>query len=65
METRLYNISKLKKATKFAKRILKGSYKVLSETILFVALRRLMVFLWAVEFLATLNLQIDITLVIF
>ena len=64
METKMYNIFKTKKATKLAKLILKRSYNILLETVLFVALRRLVLFLLAVEFLATFSLQIDITLVI-
>ena len=45
METRLYNIFKTKKATKLAKSILKISFKVLLEKILFVTLRRPVLFL--------------------
>ena len=65
METRLYNIFKSKNATKLARPILKSSYKVLLETILSVTLRQPVHFLRTVEFLATFNLQINITLVIF
>ena len=63
METKLYNILEIKNAAKLARPILKSSYKVLLETILSVTLRQPVHFLRAVEFLATLNLQIDITLV--
>ena len=65
METRLYNIFKSKNATKLARPILKSSYKVLLEAILSVTLRQPVHFLQTVEFLATFNLQINITLVIF
>ena len=53
METRLYNIFKSKNTTRLAKPILKSSYKVLLETILFVTLRRPVHFVWVIEFLAT------------
>ena len=53
----LYNIFKCKNATKLANPILKNSYKVLLEAILFVTLRRPMHFLWVVEFLATFKLR--------
>ena len=65
METRLYNIFKSINASKLAKPILKSSNKVPLETILFMVLRRPVHFFWAVEFLATFKLQIDVTLVIF
>ena len=65
METRLYNIFKRQNATKLARPILKSSHKVLLETILSVTLRQPVHLLRTVEFLATLNLQINITLVIF
>ena len=65
METRLYNICKSKNATKLARPILLSSYKVLLEKILSVTLRQPVHFLRAVEFLATFNLQINITLVMF
>ena len=47
------------------KLILESSYKVLSETILFMTFEQPVHFLRAVEFLAIFNLQIDMTLVIF
>ena len=65
METRLYNNFKTKEVTNLTKPILKRSYKVLLETIFFVTLRQPVLFLWIVEFFATFNLLIDITLVIF
>ena len=65
METRLYNIFKSKNATKLARPILESSYKVLLETILSVTIRQPVHFLQRVGFLATFNLQINITLVIF
>ena len=40
METRLYNNFKIKNITMLSKPILKSPYKALSETILFVTLRR-------------------------
>ena len=65
MDTRLYNIFKSENATKLARPILKSSYKVLLETILFMTCDPACAFLRTVEFLATFNLQINITLVIF
>ena len=65
METKLYNIFKNKNTTNLTEPILKSSYKVLLEAVLYVTLRRPVYFLWAVEFLGAFNLQIDITLVIF
>ena len=65
METRLYHIFKSKKATNWTKSILESSYKFLLGTILFVTLKRPVYFLWAIEFLATFNLKIDITMALF
>ena len=65
METRLYRIFKSKKATNWTKSILESSYKFLLGTILFVTLKRPVHFLWAIEFLATFNLKIDITMALF
>ena len=64
MKTRLDNVFKSRNASKLAKPILKSSYKALSETILFAALRQHMRFLWAVRLLAIFKLQIDINLAI-
>ena len=64
METRLHNIFKIEYVSNLTKFILESSYKFLLGTILLVTLKQPPYFLWAVKFLATFKLQIDITMVI-
>ena len=62
METRLLNTFISKNVTKLAKTILKSPYKFLLDTILLATLIRPVHFIWAVKFLATFNLEINILL---
>ena len=50
---------------RLTKLILESSYKILLEVILFVTVEQPVHFLWVVEFLATFNLQTDMTLATF
>ena len=64
MKTRLCNIFKSENAAKLTKPNIESSHRVLLDKILFVTIKRPVHFLWAVEFLTTFNLQIDINLAI-
>ena len=65
MEPSLSNIFKTTNVTNLTKVILENSYRVLQVTCKWKALKQPIYFLKAAEFCPTLDIQIDITLVIF
>ena len=65
MEPSLSNIFKTTNVTNLTKVILESSYRVLQVTCKWKALKQPIYFLKAVEFCPTLDIQIDIPLVVF